>query len=132
MINIKNIISVILILISLISINSFIQVLIGTSNGISGQPSQNIGYVKYTLDLWNNSLLYGNTSGKEPNFPSHFIYVSTGYIYILTCDSVDILVNSPRPYGRGIPTSRWRFPASQRNLDPPSPTAEVPSNGTVL
>ncbi|AGJ62219.1 dTDP-4-dehydrorhamnose 3,5-epimerase family protein [Saccharolobus islandicus] len=38
----------------------------------------------------------------------------------------------PRPYGQGISTSRWGFPASQSNLDPPSPTAEVPSNGTVL
>ncbi|AGJ62411.1 Hypothetical Protein SiL_0961 [Sulfolobus islandicus LAL14/1] len=38
----------------------------------------------------------------------------------------------PRPCGQGISTSRWGFPASQSNLDPPSPTAEVPSNGTVL
>ncbi|WP_052891854.1 hypothetical protein [Saccharolobus islandicus] len=47
-------------------------------------------------------------------------------------ENVNEVSELPRPYGQGISTSRWGFPASQSNLDPPSPTAEVPSNGTVL
>ena len=116
--NVKAVLTLALTLVSLLPLLSLSTLTVSES----GNPA---GYVKYTLVLYNNTLLPGNVAVEGEGYPSAIAYnPSNGYLYVLSLNSVFVVDPAS---DRVIE----RIPLNMAGSLEPTSIAYDPSNGYI-